>query len=48
MSYTDDNDLDAYITQVDFQKAFESVEWPFLFHTLNNFNFGEKSTSLCQ
>ena len=42
MSYTDEIDLDAYITQIDFEKAFDSVEWPFLFHTLKRFNFGEK------
>ena len=41
MSYTEEIDLDAYIAQIDFEKAFDSVEWPFLFQTLKKFNFGE-------
>ena len=42
MTYTDDFDLEAYITQIDFEKAFDSIEWPFLFHTLTLFGFGKK------
>ena len=34
-------DLEAYITQIDFEKAFNSVEWDFLFKTLKAVNFGE-------
>ena len=41
MTYTDNFDLEPYITQVDFEKAFDSIEWPFLFHTLKLFGFGE-------
>ena len=41
MTYTDEFDLEAYITQVDFEKAFDSIEWPFLFHTLELFGFGK-------
>ena len=39
--YTDLEDLEAYITQIDFEKAFDSVEWDFLFKTLKAVNFGE-------
>ena len=33
--------MEAYITQIDFEKAFDSVEWPFLFDTLKSYNFGD-------
>ena len=35
--------MEAYITQIDFEKAFDSVEWDFLFKALNELNFGEIS-----
>ena len=38
---TDLEDMEAYITQIDFEKAFDSVEWEFLFDTLKTLNFGE-------
>ena len=34
-------DIEAYIAQIDFEKAFDSIEWPFLLKTLKSFNFGE-------
>ena len=43
--YTDLEDLEAYITQIDFEKAFDSVEWDFLFKTLKAVNFGDNFIS---
>ena len=34
MSLSEELDIEAYITQVGFENAFDSVEWPFLFETL--------------
>ena len=34
--------MHTYITQIDFEKAFDSIEWPFLLKTLKDFNFGDK------
>ena len=42
--HADLEQLDAYITQIDFEKAFDSIEWPFLLKTLKDFNFGENFT----
>ena len=33
--------MEAYITQIDFEKAFDSVKWEFLFDTLKTLNFGK-------
>ena len=41
MLKAEQDELDAYITQIDFEKAFDSIEWPFLLKTLKDFNFGE-------
>ena len=40
MSYTDLRRNPGYIVLLDFEKAFDSVEWSFLFKTLHAFNFG--------
>ena len=45
LSYTDENEIEAILAQVDFEKAFDSIEWPFLFDTLKAFNFGDEIIS---
>ena len=32
--------MEAYIRQIDFEKAFDSVEWDFLLNALKILNFG--------
>ena len=39
--HADENDIEAYLTQIDFEKAFDSVEWPFLVKCLKTFGFGD-------
>ena len=39
LTYTEP--IEAYIAQIDFKKAFDSIEWLFLFKTLKIFIFGE-------
>ena len=39
--YTDKNDKVGAIVQLDFEKAFDSVSWQYMFDTLKNFNFGK-------
>ena len=41
MSFTTLKKIPGLILLVDFEKAFDSVEWSFLFKTLQNFNFGK-------
>ena len=38
--YCDSTDTDGLLLLLDFEKAFDSVEWNFLFKTLKKFNFG--------
>ena len=45
LEYADIEQIEAYITQIDFQKAFDSVEWDFLFKTLETLNFGQNFIS---
>ena len=48
MELTDSEAIEANIVQNDFEKAFDSTEWPFLFQTLgfeeNFINFCSKSS----
>ena len=41
MSAVHKNDSDAAIVSLDAQKAFDQIEWPFMFHTLSQFGFGD-------
>jgi hypothetical protein len=34
------NNIPGMVVALDFEKAFDSVSWPFLFHTLESFSFG--------
>ena len=45
LEITNLEDMEAYITQIDFEKAFDSIEWDFLFKTLTVLNFGENFIS---
>ena len=45
LQYADLEEIEAYITQIDFEKAFDSVEWAFLFDTLKALNFGDNFIS---
>ena len=38
---TDEQDIPGLLLIVDFEKAFDSISWKFINHTLNFFNFGD-------
>lgn len=40
MEYTSLQNLPGILTSLDFRKAFDSIEWPFIMKTLDHFNFG--------
>ena len=40
MEYTKSNDLPGILVAIDFEKAFDSLEWSYVFKCLNAFNFG--------
>ena len=40
IEYAEENDIPCVIIGVDFEKAFDSVDWNFMFKTLDYFNFG--------
>ena len=37
---TEEQNMNGFITLIDFEKAFDSIEWNFLFKSLKTFNFG--------
>ena len=39
--YTSKNSIPAILLAIDFEKAFDTVSWEFLFKVLSHFNFGE-------
>ena len=41
MTYTAKKNLPGYILLIDLEKAFDSIEWPFLIKCLKHYNFGE-------
>ena len=41
MEYTKTNNRSGMLLQIDFEKAFDSLEWTFLLKALNKFNFGD-------
>ena len=41
IDYCDDTDTGAVLMMLDFKKAFDTLEWNFIFHVLKCFNFGE-------
>ena len=45
MYYLEENDLDDLLLLVDYEKAFDSIEWEFLIKALKSFNFGP---SICK
>ena len=45
MSYTTESQLDVILAQIDFEKAFDSIEWPFLIEALKKYKFDEEFIS---
>ena len=41
MHYTEENKIDGLLVSIDFEKAFDSLSWNFLYKTLDIFKFGE-------
>ena len=40
IDYTDTNNIPGILLQLDFEKAFDTIEWDFIWKTLEKFNFG--------
>ena len=45
MHYLEENNMEGLLLLIDFEKAFDSVEWDFIINALKSFNFG---FSICQ
>ena len=41
LEYTKNEDLTGVLVSLDFRKAFDTLEWPFIESVVNLFNFGE-------
>ena len=41
MDYTKHNDIPGLLLLTDFEKAFDSVSWEFMFKVLDFYNFGD-------
>ena len=39
INYIRENKLDAYVLAIDFEKAFDSIEWPFIWEALKSYGF---------
>ena len=42
MSYAESNNIDGLLMLIDFKKAFDSISWKFMYHTLYKFGFTKK------
>ncbi len=40
LDYTDHEEIESLLVAIDFEKAFDYLEWPFIFKVLERFNFG--------
>ena len=43
LEYTEDHGIDGILFSADFEKAFDSIEHPFILATLESFGFGPQS-----
>lgn len=41
LHFTEENDIPDILLLIDFEKAFDSISWSFIYDTLKFFNFGE-------
>ena len=41
MHYTDLKNMSGMLLQIDFEKAFDLIEWDFMIKSLQKFNFGD-------
>ena len=44
--YAEREDITGLILTIDFEKAFDKLEWDFIFKTLKYYNFGEKMINM--
>ena len=45
INHTESNNIPGLLLLLDFEKAFDTVEWPFIWKTLDSFNFGPSITN---